>query len=55
MEFGVRLPLTDLGGAPTLAWSRSYVRAAAALDCRIYLDKVNLADRSRRSLRKQGA
>ncbi|MDA0170960.1 LLM class flavin-dependent oxidoreductase [Solirubrobacter taibaiensis] len=35
MEFGVHLPLIDLGGGtPTLAWLRSYVRAAAALDYR---------------------
>ena len=35
MEFGVHLPLIDLGGgAPTLAGLRSYVRAAAALDYR---------------------
>ena len=35
MEFGVHLPLIDLGGGtPTLAGLRSYVRAAAALDYR---------------------
>lgn len=35
MEFGVHLPLIDLGGGvPTLASLRSYARAAAALDFR---------------------